>query len=758
MDGIILLGFLLLILIIGGSICGIIALVKQRKLKMRLQTLENKLLLLRTHEVKEEKPATPFTEEEVKFKPRAETQAVPPPLSEVSTEPSGPALLSSEASIEDPEKSISPSQQERLSLEMKLGTRWLNWVGIVMLLAGIAFFLKYAYDNAWIGPKGRLALGTLFGITALVIGERFRRKNWHILFQVLTGGGLASFYLCIFFSFQVYYLSTQTVSMILAILVTGMAVVMAVAHNAMPIAFLALIGGFLSPVLLSTGENHPYALFSYIAILDLVAMGSAYFRRWRALDLFCFISTGVLYLGWYDKFYAQDQLTPALVYISIFFLIFLLIPTLHSLARRIPETREGLALIVLNAVFSFFCYYRVLFSDYRYLMGFVVLGQAALVLFLFQLWARRVGKESLTAGSLLIVSLGLVTIAIPIQLELYGIPIAWSMEGAVLAWLGIRLKHRIPRVSGAFALILAAGGLLYRLPLHKAIFTPVINVPFGSWTVVIAMASTAAYLLYRNREIDERWNLVLAAIASILAFALACALLTLEVSQFWTINHRIARYHTYQFSSLAVLWSIIPVLTAYILLRKGLQRGMYLSWACFAVGAVVFLGGLIHYRVPSAWLIVNTTFAPKLVFILALWWCAKLCRKHEMKLGGDVLELAGHGFFAVLIAFEFERWGRYSDLITRKMGMSLISAAWALQALIVTWLGLKMKNLLLRYTGFILFGFAIAKTLFIDMSEFEKVYRIVSFVTSGLLLVCAGYFYQRYSSMLLERSDGEEHA
>jgi uncharacterized membrane protein len=91
---------------------------------------------------------------------------------------------------------------------------------------------------------------------------------------------------------------------------------MAVAHDAAPIAILGLIGGFLSPVLLSTGTNHPYALFTYIAILNFVAMGAAYFRRWRALDLFCFLGTSILYQGWYRKFYAPDQMMPALLYTS----------------------------------------------------------------------------------------------------------------------------------------------------------------------------------------------------------------------------------------------------------------------------------------------------------------------------------------------------------------------------------------------------------------------------------------------------------
>jgi len=756
MEEAIMVGLALLIVVIAGSICGVIALVKLQKFKTRLQTLENELKLLYSLKLAEEKPSTPPAAEEAEFEPPPKTPKTPP-LPEVPQESSQPPPLTDETPSKDTQTAVASQEKDRLSLEVTLGTRWLNWVGIVMLLAGIAFFLKYAYDNAWIGPLGRLALGTLFGITAVALGERFRRKNWTILFKVLTGGGLASFYICIFFSFQIYNISTQAVSMLLAILVTGLAVTMAVAHNAMSIAILALIGGFLSPVLLSTGENHPYALFTYIAVLNLVAMGSAYFRRWRALDLLCFIGTAVIYLGWYDRFYAWDQMTPALLYISLFYLMFLLIPTLHSMVRQIPETRKGLALIILNAVFSFFCYYQVLFDDYRYLMGFVVLGQAALVLILFQLWTGRVVKQDHTAGSLLIVSLGLVTIAIPIQLKLYGIPIAWAMEGAVLTWLGIRFSHRIPKVSGVLALILAAGGLIYRLPLHKAFFTPVFNVPFGSWAVVIAMAAAAGYMFHRNREMDERWTPVLAVITSILAFALACGLLSLELSQFWTINQRIAHYRTYQFSSLTVLWSVILAFTADILLNKRSEKGLYLVWACFAVGILVFLGGLNHYRLPSSWLMLNYTFAPKLIFIIALLWCAKLCRERELKLAGDILELVGHGLLAVIIAFEFGRWGRYSDLLSRKMGMSLISAGWALQAFIVIWFGLTTHKRHLRYAGFILFGFAIAKALVIDMNEFEKVYRIVSFFTSGLFLVCAGYFYQRYSSLLMERSVGEEH-
>lgn len=750
-----LLGLILVALVIGGPICGIIALVKVRKLVEKLRGLEDQLGSLRYALKKEQQPTPPPEKEIPAEKPPAPLEVAAPP----EVPPSKPATVIPPGAPTSPEeeKMVPPRlQQPRDSLEMKLGTKWLNWVGIVMLLVGVGFFFKYAYDNAWIGPKGRLAIGTLFGIASIALGERFRRRHWDILFKILTGGGLAAFYLCVFFSFQVYHLSDQASSMALAILVTALAVVMAVAHDAVSIAILALIGGFLSPVLLSTGTNHPYALFTYIAILDLVAMGAAYFRRWRALDMLCFIGTAVIYRGWHGKFYAPDQMLPALIYISLFYLMFLLIPTLHSLVRRLVETSEGLAMIVLNAAFSFFCYYNVLFRDYRYALGFVVLGQALLVFLLFQIWSKRVGKDNHTCASLLIITLGLVTIAVPIQLKLYGIPIAWGMEGAVLVFLGIRFRQIICRVTGIAALVLAVGGLVSRLPLHKVLFTPVLNAPFGSWTFVIAMAAVSAYLLHRDRKTKDRWHDILTAIASFLAFSLACYLLTVEVSQFWTINHPIRHYRTYETSSLVVLWSLIPAVTAYVLYRKGARAWMPLSWICFGIGTLVMFASLAHYKLPSGWLILNCTFAPKLMFVFSLWWCAQLCRRSELKLAGDVQKLAGHGVLALLVAFEFERWGRYSHFITAKMGISLISAAWALQALVVIWIGLATRNRLLRYLGFILFVLTIGKTLLIDMSELEKVYRIVSFAASGLLLVAAGYFYQRYSSMLLQGPEMEK--
>ena len=773
MDEWVILLVLVLILILAGAVCGIAALLRTFSIDRRLNSLEAELRRLHSEiqrmgrragaergasmSVAEEPPVSPS-----EFPP---VRQAPSPIEFGPVKVTDLKTLSELLPQQPPPLPLTPEQEEsgtqqhpvaptlpHASLEITLGTKWLVWVGVGLLLAATGFFVKYAYDNAWVGPQGRIAIGTISGIVAIGLGERFRRRDWFALFQSLTGCGIGMFYICIFAAFQIYHLTGQGVAMVLAVLVTVLAVVMAVAHNSVVIALLGLVGGFLSPVLLSTGTNHPHALFTYIAILDLIAMGTAYFRRWRALDLLSFLGTVLLYEGWYEKFYASDQMTPALIYTSLFYLMFLLIPTLYSLVRRTAETHEGLLLVASNAVWSFSSYYRILFHDYRHAMGFVVLGQAILVFLLFQLWASRAGKENRTAESLLIIALGLVTIAVPIQLKFYGVPIAWAMEGAVLVAIGVRFRQTIPKWGGVGALFLAAGGLLYRLPLHRVGFTPIFNIPFGSWGMVIAAAVAAFVLLYKDRETEE--HRPLAAASFLLAFALGCALPTMELSLFWTI-HPGKDYRIHEYSSLAVLWALIPSAVAAFVYRRQLPSWMPLAWVCYVIGIGIFLAGLSHYGLSDVWLILNTSFLSKLVFIVSLWWGAFASRRSHPGIAPDVLESLGHGLLAILAATEVVRWAE-DYWVSSRVGMSLISAVWALQALVLIWLGLFTRTRLRRIAGFALFAVCVGKILVVDMSTLKAVYRIVSFFAGGVLLITAGYFYQRYSPMLLGEEEKKE--
>jgi len=775
-----------------------------------------------------------------------------------------------------------------LQLEQTLGTKWFVWIGVVLMVIGGGYFLKYAYDNNWIEAKGRLAIGTLFSVGALALGHYCWRQGWRFLFQGMTGGGLAGLYGCVYFSMQVYHLASPGLAMTLATGVTLLAIALSVAHDAMPVAILGLIGGFLSPVLLSTGENHPYGLFTYVFILNLVALGTAYYRQWRVLDSLAFAATILMYQGWFLKFFhAPDQpsqLTPALLYTSVFYLQFLLIPMIHSLVRRIPSRPEGLALLALNAVQSLYGYYQILFVDYRQALGVVVLLQAMLIFALYRVYAMRLRDDARTMESLLVIGLALTVLAVPIQLKLYAVALAWAAQGVLFVYLGGRFNRVLLRVSGAMVLILAVFRLLGELPLHTLPFTPIVNVPFCSWAAVIAALGVSAGLLARDRQwpsaremagilgvsayasgclllsmetercfhlkvfgdtapggfesaLTTLWSLIpvlsilafrkwpeklvgvcglvayglgilfflggltsfldgtrgpvlnvdlgarflwvaslslgtwvmgrnttrwpssreLVGTMGVLAYVFGCLLLSLEVKR--CFDHRMFDPSNGAFmTTLMALWTVIPALSAWVLLkwREKIVAGCVI--AAYGVGGFFFLVGLGEYSNWSVFPVLNLNFGVRLLWVGALWWAGRVAWKLEEKTLRYVGKIAGHVSLAILLAIELVRMGTKDAYLPERMAVSLISAVWALQALGLIVDGLVRRMRPVRILGFLLFAITLVKIFLIDMMELEKVYRIISFFGTGVVLVVAGYCYQRFGAVLLreDQETGEE--
>jgi uncharacterized membrane protein len=227
------------------------------------------------------------------------TQATEPVI-ESPPQPSGPALWPQLIAPSEPESTRKAESEflrqfepavSRPSLEQTIGTRWVMIAGAISVFFAIGFFLKYAYDNAMIGPWGRIAIATASGIAALIVGEVTRRRDYQIVAKGVTALGFAILYAAVFSAYRVYDLIPATPAFALAIVITAGAMVYAAAQNEVLMAMLALLGGYLTPILLSTGQNLPVPLFIYVLILGLGAMGCAVYRKWPGVNLLCFFGT-----------------------------------------------------------------------------------------------------------------------------------------------------------------------------------------------------------------------------------------------------------------------------------------------------------------------------------------------------------------------------------------------------------------------------------------------------------------------------------
>ncbi len=227
----------------------------------------------------------------------------PPPLRPVATPaPSFVPPLS-------PRPAPLPKPKPAINWEQFMGVKGFAWVGGLALFLGVAFFIKYSFDNNLIPPQVRVAIGFLAGLGLLVGGVLMSRKNFPALSQTLCATGVVILYAVTFACRSIYHFEFfgPLPTFLLMVLITTTAFFLAVRLNALVVAILGMLGGFLTPALLSTGQDNPLGLFGYIAILDAGLMIVALNRRWYFLIALAALGTAVMQIGWAEKFFVSEK-------------------------------------------------------------------------------------------------------------------------------------------------------------------------------------------------------------------------------------------------------------------------------------------------------------------------------------------------------------------------------------------------------------------------------------------------------------------
>ncbi len=396
-----------------------------------------------------------------------------------------------------------PAEAET-SLETKIGSQWFNRIGIVAVLIGVSYFLKYAFENNWIGPGGRVAIGLVAGIAVVGWSERFRARGHLIFSWSLKAVGIGTLYLSLWAGFQVYHLFSAGLAFAAMVLVTACTAILSLTQNAQVLAAYALIGGFVTPLLLSTGQNREIVLFSYVALLDIATVALIVFRPWTRLLVGAFAGTVVLYVGWYTEFYTRPQMNVTLAYATLFFVVFALAP---MRACR-PEGEAGrnvsitLVLVPLvNAAAYFLELYAMLEEVSRTALAWAAVALAALYLLLSRQVQRRSGDEE-TAKLLkllyLALAVGFLTTAIPLKLEMHWITVGWVVEAAVLMWISFRAPSLFLRGLATAALALGIGRLLLFDNFHPAHL--IANARFSTYLIAIAAVAWSVSLAQRDQD------------------------------------------------------------------------------------------------------------------------------------------------------------------------------------------------------------------------------------------------------------------
>jgi uncharacterized membrane protein len=691
------------------------------------------------------------------------------------------STVSEQMPTRQPSQPPTPSRT-REEWEALIGGKLLNRIGALALIIGIGFFLKYAFDNNWISETTRVLTGVAIGMLCLFGGYRTNKRGYEVFAQGMGGAGIAILYLSVYAAFNFYQLLPQWVAFVFMAIVTVIALLNGLFYNSLAEAVLGWAGGFLTPLLLSTGHANEVGLFTYLVLLDAGLVAMAVKRdKWAILEPLAFVGTWLMYATWRAEYYTGADLWMTVFFVTAFWALFLAPDVLRS---RIPGPGDRFQRIVatVNAAFYFLAMYFLINDDHHAWMGLItlVIGAAYFSVFLAQ--QRRGDLRSDAKIQYTLTAAALLVIATSIQFSNFGTVIFWSVEAAVLVWCSKEWKEEYVLTAALVLfglavskLLFATEGALMYAPIRD--YSALFNRRALAFTALAGSLGFGAFVLDRSSAArTKNVSDVLHAAWCLILFLLVSA----ETNDFFrfTMLDQPAiiwpRLEYFRVMTYGVVWTTFSLPLVWVGLKKKLPA-LIISGLICALLAVVFgvVRGIAYDPISSYVPLFNGRAIALLLVLTGLM----LQTQFIQKTSGDfdwlknilaVVQAAMVLVFFVLVTGETRDFfqkdiaalaeqagGALSEAgrLANMQQMSL-SGVWLLYSAVLMAAGIWRKNRGMRVMAILLFGITILKIFIYDLSFLETLYRIFSFLTLGVILIGVSFAYQKYKDIILGESGG----
>lgn len=651
-------------------------------------------------------------------------------------------------------------KKKKVDYEKYIGENLFGKIGILVLVVGMGLFVKYAIDNNWINEVMRTILGFMVGAGLLVISQRLK-DNYRTFSSLLAGGAFAIFYVTVAIAYHYYGLFSQTAAFVILVVLTVLMSALSAVYDRRELAVIALVGGFISPFLVSNGMGNYMILFTYMTILNMGMFGLSLYKKWGELPLISFMATYIIMLGYSlvaDLDIAPNaQLIHLLLFSTLFYLIFLL-PVVSILRTDDKKAYRPLMLIVVlnNFVYLFFAlwYLHELMLPTN-LKGvftlFIALVNACL--------AFAVRQKQSSAGYLFTALIGMaltfVSITIPIQLDGSFITLLWATEMVVVLWLFTKFRQRVYSFFALAIFILTIFSFL--MDMEKAFaaedYLPLMaNGTFATGIFTGLAFGLFAWLIEREKELFSQILKQGFKPLGVIALFVGCGVLYITFIVEFSTNIQSALLS----DSVNQAFTCLTLLLLLVGLRKRFPMERYSIAYAFGVG----LAGI------SFILLSRSTRGCSEVSFLSLQWIA----------------LA----IVVLHVFLFARWYYRSFNFRQKgsnratlfitivstvllvtatnnllypLGLSnessaTLSITLSLAGFIQMALGMRLHLKIMRMISLCVFALVLLKLVVIDLWLLPTVGKIIVFIMLGVILLVLSFLYQKLKKVLF--MDNEE--
>jgi uncharacterized membrane protein len=371
--------------------------------------------------------------------------------------------------------------------------------GAVVLFFGVAFLLKYSAERNIVPIELRLLGVSLGAMALLVFGWRLRHKRTGYAL-ILQGAAVGILYLVIFSALRLYQLLPASIALALLVGLSLFSAALAVLQNARVLVVIGLIGGFLAPLLTSTGGGSHVMLFSYYALLNVGILLTAWHKSWRELNLLGFIFTFGIGTLWGAQNYRPEMFATTEPFLALFFLFYLAIGILF--ARNLPLDLKGYidGTLVFGTPIVCFGLQAVLVKPYEYGLAWSALIVGGLYAALAWALLKRGGPAMRTVvEAFMATGVVFATVAIPLALDGRWTSAAWALEGSAIVWIALKQQRWMPRIFGLVLQVLAGAAFLSAVRQPTGDLAVLNGVCLGG--LIIAFAGFfSGYCLHRQRQ------------------------------------------------------------------------------------------------------------------------------------------------------------------------------------------------------------------------------------------------------------------
>jgi uncharacterized membrane protein len=607
------------------------------------------------------------------------------------------------------------------------------YVGVAALVIGVGLFIRYAFVNQWVTEPARVATGTVTGALLVVFGRRFARAGHGAFGHALVGGGIATWYLAVYAALNLYGLVNAATGFLLLAAVSVMAAVQADRLRSQPLALLAVVGGFWTPILVGGEANAQITLFSYTALLIGATVYLAHRRDWPGLHLATFLLTGMTVSLWSVRFYRPDAFLVTELFFTVYGGLFLWI--LYRLRRSTHPTARWVRLALWTTPIWYHAASLSILADHWLALLVYLIAVTGVGVALSVRWEAMWPRVVLWAA-----------VALPLLDWTDGQPDGSWLAPAVATWIAVASMHATAqiellrrvraRLHAADVLLVPTNGLGLYFGL-QAVLAPRSYAVTGLVAALIAVAHLG--MVAAVRRIDPR----AAAHVRVVAIALAVVAVSVQLDGAWV----------------TMLWATEAGGLVWLGLKER-RPWIRVAGSSLLAFSVVRLLEMQFAPVPSAYAVFLNERAALGLFLVGIlcgiaWLHARTDPNADSRrrlvmsaciVGANVLMLVTlsteiHAFWELREGTM--RFAASAELARQMM----LSATWGVYAAGLTAAGIKRHYPPVRYLAIVVFGVTVLKVFTVDFSQLDSVYRIVSSVALGLLLVGASYLYQRHTGL-----------